>query len=134
MKWFLPPTVSQLSTSLLETNNCTIKHETSMLLHVVVRDKGRVRLTDLMNFRKSSERGGVIFNPKIYIAKFGPLNRAFSAWKWYKKVFWGMFLPYYHVEHLCYMHLMGNRIIKYTNVPPYEHTHFCHNFVAKSAM
>ena len=45
-----------------------------------------------------------------------------------------MFLPYYHVEHLCYMHLMGNRIIKYTNVPPYEHTHFCHNFVAKSAM
>ena len=22
--------------------------------------------------------GGVIFNPKIYIAKFGPLNRAFS--------------------------------------------------------
>ena len=41
--------------------------------------KGRVRLTDLMNFRKSSERGGVIFNPKIYIAKFGPLNRVLSA-------------------------------------------------------
>ena len=39
-----------------------------------------------------------------------------------------MFLPYYHVEHLCYMHLMGNRIIKYT-----KHTHFCRNFVAKSA-
>ena len=28
------------------------------------------------------------------------------------------------------MHLMGNRIIKYTKVPPYEHTHFCRNFVA----
>ena len=32
-----------------------------------------------MNFRKSSEGGGGIFNPKIYIAEFGPLNRAFSA-------------------------------------------------------
>ena len=32
---------------------------------------------------------GVIFNPKIYIAKFGPLNRAFWPWKWYKKVFLG---------------------------------------------
>ena len=32
-----------------------------------------------------------------------------------------MFSLFYHVEHLCYMHLMGNRIIKYTNVPPYEH-------------
>ena len=31
-----------------------------------------------LNFRKNSEGGGgVIFNPKIYIAKFGPLNRAF---------------------------------------------------------
>ena len=32
---------------------------------------------------------GVISNPKIYIAKFGPLNRAFSTWKWYKRVFSG---------------------------------------------
>ena len=35
-----------------------------------------------MNFRKSSERGGAppfISDPKIYVAKFGPLNRAFSA-------------------------------------------------------
>ena len=36
-----------------------------------------------------------------------------------------MFSPYFHVEHLCHMHLMGNRIIKYTKVPPYEHMHFC---------
>ena len=26
---------------------------------------------------------------KIYIAKFGPLNWAFSAWKWYERVFSG---------------------------------------------
>ena len=32
---------------------------------------------------------GVIFNPKIYVADFGPLNRAFSAWKWYKRAFSG---------------------------------------------
>ena len=30
-----------------------------------------------MNFRKSSKRGGVISNPKIYIADFGLLNGAF---------------------------------------------------------
>ena len=29
-----------------------------------------------MNFRKSSKGEGVIFNPKIYVAKFGPLNGA----------------------------------------------------------
>ena len=38
--------------------------------------KGRVALPDWMNFRKSSRGGGVIFNPKIYIADFGPLKRA----------------------------------------------------------
>ena len=36
-----------------------------------------------------------------------------------------MFSTNYHGELLYYMHLMGNRIIKYTKVPPYEHTHFC---------
>ena len=41
------------------------------------RIKGRLPLPKRMNFRKSSKRGGgVIFNPKIYIAKFGPLSRA----------------------------------------------------------
>ena len=121
------------------TGSASIASTTGKLLlelyqsHASLRDVSRFQIGWI--FRKVPKRGGgVIFNPKIYIAKFGPLNRAFSAWKWYKKVFWGMFLPYYHVEHLCYMHLMGNRIIKYTNVPPYEHTHFCHNFVAKSAM
>ena len=39
---------------------------------------GKVNRSDEFSekFRKG---GGVIFNPKIYIAKFGPLNRAFSA-------------------------------------------------------
>ena len=34
-----------------------------------------------MNFRKSSERGGVISNPKIFIANFGLLNRVFFGIK-----------------------------------------------------
>ena len=51
--------------------------------------KGRVVLSKRMNFRKSFKRGGVISNPKIYIADFGLLNRAFWAWKWYKRVISG---------------------------------------------
>ena len=31
-----------------------------------------------MNFQKTSKgKGGFVFNPKIYVADFGPLNRAF---------------------------------------------------------
>ena len=41
-----------------------------------------------MNFRKNSKGGGIISNPKIFIADFVPLNRA-SAWKLYKMVFSG---------------------------------------------
>ena len=50
--------------------------------------KGRMASPKRMNFRKSS-RGGVISNPKTYVADFGPLDRAFSAWKGYKRVFSG---------------------------------------------
>ena len=32
-----------------------------------------------MNFRKVPKGGGVIFNPQIYIADFGPLNRVICA-------------------------------------------------------
>ena len=40
--------------------------------------KGRITLPKRMNFWKSSKRGGaVISNPKIYVADFGHLNRAF---------------------------------------------------------
>ena len=39
--------------------------------------KGRVVARKWMNFRNSSKGGGgVIFNPKIYIADFRPLNEA----------------------------------------------------------
>ena len=48
-------------------------------LHALV-DKGSIPAPKRMNFRKSSEGGGgIISDPKIYVAKFGPLNRAFSA-------------------------------------------------------
>ena len=40
--------------------------------------KGRVTLPKRMNFQKNSKRGGgIIFNPKIYVADFGPFNRGF---------------------------------------------------------
>ena len=45
-----------------------------------------------------------------------------------------MFSTNYRIELLYYMHLMGNRIIWYTTVRHNEHTHFCRNFVAKSAI
>ena len=43
-------------------------------------DKGQMGTPKRMNFRKSFKGGGgVVFNSNIYVAKFGPLNRAFSA-------------------------------------------------------
>ena len=42
--------------------------------------KGQVALTKQMNFRQRSKGGrGVVFNPKIYVTDFGPLNRAFRG-------------------------------------------------------
>ena len=38
---------------------------------------------------KVSKGEGVIFNPKNYVAKFGPLNRTIWPWNWYKGVFLG---------------------------------------------
>ena len=58
--------------------------------------KGRMALPNPMNFRSKVPRGVVIFNPKIYIADFGPLYRAlkrdfrkncnvsFRKWGWGK--------------------------------------------------
>ena len=50
---------------------------------------GTFNPTKMDEFSEKFQGGGVISNPNIYIAKFGPLNRAFSAWKWYKRVFSG---------------------------------------------
>ena len=79
-----------------------------------------------INFRKSLE----VFNSKIFIAKFGHWNRAFSAWKWYKRAFLGMFSTNYHVELLYYMHSsweIGSYNTQWSRHN--ELTHFCHNFV-----
>ena len=44
--------------------------------------KGRVALTNRMNFWKSAKGGeGVIFNPKIYIADFGNFKQGFLSMK-----------------------------------------------------
>ena len=39
--------------------------------HTLSQAKGRVAVPKQMNFRKSSKGGGLIFNPKIYIADLG---------------------------------------------------------------
>ena len=47
------------------------------------------RLQNGWIFGKVPKGGGVISNPKIYVADFGHLNRAFWAWNWYKRVISG---------------------------------------------
>ena len=47
--------------------------------------EGRVRLPNGMNFQKSAKGGGVIFNPKIYIADFGNFKRGFLSMKFVKR-------------------------------------------------
>ena len=48
--------------------------------------KGRVPLPNRMNFWNSSKRrGGVIFNPKIYVAVFGNFTQGFLSMKLLKK-------------------------------------------------
>ena len=49
----------------------------SLQVFMAIMLKGWVTLPNQMNFRKSSKEGRVIFNPKIYIADFGPFYRVF---------------------------------------------------------
>ena len=54
---------------------------------------GKTNASKTDEFSEKFQTGGgggvVISNPNIYVAKFGLLNRAFLAWKWFKKVFSG---------------------------------------------
>ena len=52
---------------------------------IVIDTKGRVRLPNQMNFWKRAKGGGVIFNPKIYIADFGNVKQAFLSMKLIQK-------------------------------------------------
>ena len=71
--------------------------------------KGKVRLPNRMNFRKSDKGGVVIFNPKKYIADIGTLNRTFWSWNWYKIVIIGF--------RVCFF---KNCIEKNQNKTPFE--------------
>ena len=88
-------------------------------------------------FSEKFQGGGVISNPKIYIADFGPLNRAFSAWKWYKRVFLGYVFNQFNGNTMlnCCTTCISWEIGSYNTQQSRhtEHTHFCRNFVAKSA-
>ena len=52
---------------------------------IVIDTKGRVRLPNQMNFWKSAKGGGVIFNPKLYIADFGKFKQGFLSMKLIQK-------------------------------------------------
>ena len=51
-------------------------------------DKGKILLPNRMNFWKSAKGGGggVIFNPKIYIADFGNFKQGFLSMKLIKRI------------------------------------------------
>ena len=48
-------------------------------------NKGRIPLQNQMNFWKSVKGGGVIFNPKVYIADFGNFKQGFLSMKMIKR-------------------------------------------------
>ena len=76
-------------------------------------------------------------NPKNFVADFGHLNRAFSAWKWYKRVFLGYVFNQFNGNTMlnCCTTCISWEIGSYNTQQSRhtEHTHFCRNFVAKSA-
>ena len=92
----------------------------------------------LMNFWKSSKRGGGgHFQSKNLCCRFWTLNRAFSAWKWYKRVFLGYVFNQFNGNTMlnCCTTCISWEIGSYNTQQSRhtEHTHFCRNFVAKSA-
>ena len=64
-----------------EAHKVILAASSPSLRHLLKANKGQTVLQNGLIFGKVPKGGGVIFNPKIYIAKFGPLNRAFSASK-----------------------------------------------------
>ena len=99
--------------------------------------KGRMPSPKLMNFWKSSKRGGGHFQSKNLCCRFWTLNRAFSAWKWYKRVFLGYVFNQFNGNTMlnCCTTCISWEIGSYNTQQSRhtEHTHFCRNFVAKSA-
>ena len=76
-------------------------------------------------------QNGWIFGkvPKLYIADFGPLNRAFSAWKWYKRVSLGYVFNQFNGNTMlnCCTTCISWEIGSYNTQQSRhnEHTHFC---------
>ena len=89
-------------------------------------------------FGKVPKGGWIIFNPKNYIADFGPLNRAFSAWKCNFQIQKGLFRVCFQPITMlnscttCISWEIGSYNTQQSHHN--EHTHFCRNFVAKSAI
>ena len=59
-------------------NSCELMCDDCVTADENFDDEGRVWLPNRMNFRKSAKgERGFIFNPKIILQIFGPLNRDF---------------------------------------------------------
>ena len=86
---------------------------------------------------KFQKRGGDSFQSKNLCCRFWTLNRAFSAWKWYKRVFLGYVFNQFNGNTMlnCCTTCISWEIGSYNTQQSRhtEHTHFCRNFVAKSA-
>ena len=50
-----------------------------IVLHHFLKNFGTNGLNKTDDSSERFQRGGVIFNPKIYVTDFGPLNRAFRG-------------------------------------------------------
>ena len=78
-----------------------------------------------------------LFHSKNLCCRFWTLNRAFSAWKWYKRVFLGYVFNQFNGNTMlnCCTTCISWEIGSYNTQQSRhtEHTHFCRNFVAKSA-
>ena len=72
--------------SLAKQNQAEVWPRFQSLLKLLFCAKGRVPLPNQVNFWKSSKGGGgVIFNPKIYVAVFGNFKQGFLSMKLMEK-------------------------------------------------
>ena len=71
----------------IQTDTMKYLHKNSFFWWGIL-TQGQVTVPKRMNFQKSSKGGGMggHFNPKTYIADFGPLNKIFWPWNLKKKL------------------------------------------------
>ena len=84
--------------------------------------KGRVRLSNRTNFRKSAKGGVGSFSIQKFILQIlGTLNRFFWAWNWYKRVISGLRVGFFSTIVLyynCITPISGNHVHAFHTIQP----------------